>query len=53
MLIVPVAYMRLDSRDGTAILSIQVKQPVERLAASVYAHDSVDVAWRVGPGLPT
>jgi hypothetical protein len=48
MLNVPVAYMRLDSRDGTAILSSQVKQPVERLVASVYAHDSVDVAWRVG-----
>jgi hypothetical protein len=48
MLNVPVAYMKLDSRDGTAILSSQVKQPVERLVASVYAHDSVDVAWRVG-----
>jgi hypothetical protein len=48
MLNVPVAYMRLDSRDGTAILSSQVKQPVERLVASVYTHDSVDVAWRVG-----
>ncbi|AKC37993.1 Uncharacterised protein [Mycolicibacterium phlei] len=43
---VPVAYMRLDSRDGTAILAVQVAQPVKSLAVSIFAHDSVDVAWR-------
>ncbi|WP_131810520.1 hypothetical protein [Mycolicibacter sinensis] len=45
---VPIAYMRLDSHEGTAILGVQVMQPVERLAASVFAHDSIDVAWRAG-----
>jgi hypothetical protein len=46
---VPVAYMRPVSRDdGAAVLAIQLAQPVEALAASVFAHDSVDAAWRAG-----
>jgi hypothetical protein len=40
--------MRPDSRDRIAILSVQLMKPVENLAPSVYAHDSVDMAWRVG-----
>jgi hypothetical protein len=46
---VRVAHMRLFPRDdGIAILAIQVAQPVEALAAPVFAHDSIDAAWRNG-----
>jgi hypothetical protein len=49
MLNVPVAYMRLYRRDdGIAVLAVQVAQAVEALAASIFAHDSVDAAWRAG-----
>jgi hypothetical protein len=41
-----VAYMRLDTLGSAAILQIQVESPVAQLAASYFAHDSVDVAWR-------
>ena len=44
-----VADMRLYPRDdGIAVLAVQVAQPVEALAASIFAHDSIDAAWRAG-----
>jgi hypothetical protein len=45
---VRVAYMRLDTLGSKALLQIQVESPVAQLSASLFAHDSVDVAWRAG-----
>lgn len=38
--------MGIESSNGRAVLSIEVESPIERLAASLFAHDAVDVAWR-------
>lgn len=48
---VDIDYIKLESRDHIATLSVQLGRPVTQLAVSVFAHDSIDVAWRVGVSL--
>lgn len=46
---VQVAHTRMVTHDnGVTGVYVQVAQPVSNLSAALFAHDSIDVAWRVG-----
>ena len=46
---VQVAHTRMITNEhGVTGVYVQVVQPVPNLSAALFAHDSVDVAWRVG-----
>jgi hypothetical protein len=46
---VQVAHTRMVTHDnGVTGVYVQVARPVSNLSAALFAHDSIDVAWRVG-----
>lgn len=46
---VQVAHTRMVTHDnGVTGVYVQVAQPVSNLSAALFAHDSIEVAWRVG-----
>ena len=46
---VQVAHTRMITHEnGVTGVYVQVAQPVSNLSAALFAHDSIDVAWRVG-----